>query len=751
MGELRPIPPRGASHGASAGRLRFGSFEADLGAGELRKGGLKIKLHAQSFTVLAMLLERPGEVVTREELQQRLWPSETFVDFEHGLNKAVNKLREALGDDADTPRYIETLPRRGYRFLAPVSAVAPVLTLPSTGASPAGHAEPEALPPDALPVPAGPRRRRWVLAASGAAVVVVVLFLAWNPGGLRNRLLGRQSAPPLDPKRVVVAAFENRTGDTSLDGLCRMATESVSEALLRINTIHVVPSSTVFEMTARESKTGRWGDPVRKLAESTSAGLVVSGAVYQQGQTLQIRATILDEVANKPLYAVEPASGPRDKAAEDAGVVAQRVTDVVAARYFNPYVDLLIEEVEPPRFEAQKEFLTGFLLFYSDPGAATVNLRRAIELDPEFVWPRYALAYAIDNAGKPGAAAQLDSIENSQLRLSPVMRRRLAWLRALFAGRLEEVYSIAGEIVKLVPEEPLVAIDLAIGAAWTNRPHEAVRTFQKVRGPPFFEPSHTLGVGFLMEWTGALHMLGEHEQELKEARWGRSLYPHLLNLHAYEARALVALGRLDEVDRLITEILAMPSTWSYSHCCLPHATPAYVMLAAAAELRAHGHREAALKMAGRAVDWYRTRAGAETRQEDARAGLGWALYQAERWDEAQAVVAALAAEHPSNTYYQGRLGTLAARRSDREEALRIAEKLRSRGTQECDCTFLSARILALLGDKDRAVALLRDSIAGGLTRDESDDYGYGFTYSHSMDLEPLHGYPPFEELIKPKD
>src|SRR6184192_4831015 len=99
--------------------VRFGIFEADLQARELRKGGLKIKIHDQPFQVLAALLERPGEIVTREELHQRLWPADTFVDFDHGLNTAVNKLREALGDSAATPRYIETLARRGYRFVGP--------------------------------------------------------------------------------------------------------------------------------------------------------------------------------------------------------------------------------------------------------------------------------------------------------------------------------------------------------------------------------------------------------------------------------------------------------------------------------------------------------------------------------------------------------------------------------------------------------------------------------------------------------
>src|SRR5712692_10081185 len=100
--------------------IRFGVFEADLQAGELRKQGLKIKLQDQPFQILAMLLERPGELVTREEIRQRLWPADTFVDFDHGLNNAVNRLREALTDSAETPRFIETLPRRGYRFIAPV-------------------------------------------------------------------------------------------------------------------------------------------------------------------------------------------------------------------------------------------------------------------------------------------------------------------------------------------------------------------------------------------------------------------------------------------------------------------------------------------------------------------------------------------------------------------------------------------------------------------------------------------------------
>jgi len=103
---------------------RFGVFELDLSAGELRKSGVKLRLQGQPMQILTLLLERAGEVVTREEIQQRLWPSDTFVDFDHSLNTAINKVREALGDSASSPRYVETLARRGYRFIAPVQSAA---------------------------------------------------------------------------------------------------------------------------------------------------------------------------------------------------------------------------------------------------------------------------------------------------------------------------------------------------------------------------------------------------------------------------------------------------------------------------------------------------------------------------------------------------------------------------------------------------------------------------------------------------
>src|SRR5262249_16517609 len=104
---------------------RFGAFEINFQSGELRKNGMRMRLSGQPFQVLAILTARPGELVTREELHSKLWPADTFVDFDHGLNNAVARIREILGDSSETPRYIETIPRRGYRFIAPLSDVRP--------------------------------------------------------------------------------------------------------------------------------------------------------------------------------------------------------------------------------------------------------------------------------------------------------------------------------------------------------------------------------------------------------------------------------------------------------------------------------------------------------------------------------------------------------------------------------------------------------------------------------------------------
>ena len=196
-----------------AERLRFGIFEADLRSGEMYKQGRRIKLHQQPFQVLAMLLEHPGEVVTREELRRTLWPADTFVNFDIGVNAAVRKVRRALHDSADGPRYVETLPRRGYRFIAPVASVA-------TSAAPSGvevsgpEIDERVQPPFEH---AADQKRHgaastWIRWSVAGVALVLLVFLAWlNIGSWRQRSVARAAAVPI--RSIAVLPLENLSGD----------------------------------------------------------------------------------------------------------------------------------------------------------------------------------------------------------------------------------------------------------------------------------------------------------------------------------------------------------------------------------------------------------------------------------------------------------------------------------------------------------------------------------------------------------
>ena len=178
-----------------ARRYRFGAFEADAATGELRKQGLRIKLNAQPFQVLLLLMDRPGELLTRDEISRELWPDGTFVDYEHGVNSAVNRIREALGDTAANPRFVETLARRGYRFVAPVERIAlsenlPVPTLEASAQAPSTHAAvfaaPEGKPrnrilasPEELPKASYPVVQRLF-------VLLQLMYLGFYVGALAN-------------------------------------------------------------------------------------------------------------------------------------------------------------------------------------------------------------------------------------------------------------------------------------------------------------------------------------------------------------------------------------------------------------------------------------------------------------------------------------------------------------------------------------------------------------------------------------
>ena len=185
---------------------RFGPFTVDLVSREIWNSG-KIQLQEQPFQILAILLEQPGQLITREELQHRLWPAGTFVDFDHSINTAVKKLREALQDDAEQPRFIETLPRRGYRFIGKLEQA-----IDDSSTSPAGAATPNPWQTQL--------RRRWFMPFAVAVISGVLLFLGLNLAGVRDRWLHGKIT---EHDTILLADFVNRTGDPVFDDALKPA------------------------------------------------------------------------------------------------------------------------------------------------------------------------------------------------------------------------------------------------------------------------------------------------------------------------------------------------------------------------------------------------------------------------------------------------------------------------------------------------------------------------------------------------
>jgi TolB-like protein/DNA-binding winged helix-turn-helix (wHTH) protein/Flp pilus assembly protein TadD len=255
--------------------LRFGSFEANVQAGELRKRGLKVRLQDQPFQILVMLLERPGDLVTRQEIHQKLWPVDTFVDFDHGLNNAINRLRETLGDSADTPRFIETLPRKGYRFIAQVTGEGQL-------------AEAENLAAVATPVvetgPIDPKLRSWprflVATLICCLALAAIAFLGW-----------RTRAGPLPgPEYVMLAVlpFQNLSGDPSQDYFSDGLTEEMIAQLgaLSPDQLGVIARTTTmaYKHTSKS---------VKQIGNELGVGYVLESSVRRDGNQIRISVQLI--------------------------------------------------------------------------------------------------------------------------------------------------------------------------------------------------------------------------------------------------------------------------------------------------------------------------------------------------------------------------------------------------------------------------------------------------------------------------
>jgi len=260
---------------APSGRVvRFGVFEADLESGELRKQGRRLGLQEQPFRILMLLLDRPGQVITRDEIRGGLWEADTFVDFNHGLNKAMNRLRDALGDSADSPRFIETIPKRGYRFIAPVERIQ------TTDAGPVVSAESvKPLPPPI--VRATSRSKTWFVLAAGLLVAggVATTLYVWRAPGLTGRAM------------MVLADFENRTGDPAFDDVMRQALSIALQDSLQIVTMPNQRVADTLRLMHRDPNQRLTPELAREVCQRTGGKAVLGGYITSLGSEYVIGIT----------------------------------------------------------------------------------------------------------------------------------------------------------------------------------------------------------------------------------------------------------------------------------------------------------------------------------------------------------------------------------------------------------------------------------------------------------------------------
>jgi TolB-like protein/DNA-binding winged helix-turn-helix (wHTH) protein/Tfp pilus assembly protein PilF len=266
----------------TASAFQFGVFQLDLKAGELRKQGVKVKLQEQPFQVLATLLEHAGEVVTKEELQERIWAADTFVDFDHGLHSAIARLREALGDSSESPRFIETIPRRGYRFVAPVKVIG--------NATESGVAEGKSFP--------APADRLWafgrnVLAGLLGGALLLGVFLSLNVGGFR-RWLRRESNPAI--KSLVVLPLENLSGDPAQEYFADGMTDALITDLSKIGALRVISRTSAMQYKATKKR-------LPEIARELNVDGVVEGSVMRSGNRVRVTAQLLHAGTDQHLWA----------------------------------------------------------------------------------------------------------------------------------------------------------------------------------------------------------------------------------------------------------------------------------------------------------------------------------------------------------------------------------------------------------------------------------------------------------------
>jgi TolB-like protein/DNA-binding winged helix-turn-helix (wHTH) protein len=323
----------------SQGAIRFSDFHVDFRSGELRKHGVRIKLQVQPFQVLQVLLEHPGELVTREELQKWIWPADTFVDFDHGLNNAVKKLRQALGDNAEKPRFIETLSKRGYRFIGTIQNGAPAAA-PHDAAVAKASTGTTARDPDQRGLP-------WASALGLAVVVAFVIagYFSW-------RQLRPRSQPPDGKIMLAVLPFQNLTGDPSQEYFSDGFTEEMITALggLQPERLGVIARTSAMKYKHTDKA-------VDQIGRELGVQYVLEGSVRRDAGRTRISAQLIQVKDQSHLWA-----DTYQRDLRDIFRVQNEVADAIAGQIrlrLTPPEQARLAAARPVNPEAHEAYLLG--------------------------------------------------------------------------------------------------------------------------------------------------------------------------------------------------------------------------------------------------------------------------------------------------------------------------------------------------------------------------------------------------------
>ena len=530
---------------------------------------------------------------------------------------------------------------------------------------------------------------------------------------------GRETTPVSRHTRVTIAPFLNMSGDSAFDFIGRLVCDAIAESLVVNRSVDVVTS---------DRPDGSNGGPA-------SRGLVITGSYFMRDDAWRFQARV-SEPEGRVLDTFGDVSAPRLQPWAATEELRRRVSGALEGRIDPWFASLANAVALAPDVDAHRELAFGAELHLrGDFRAAIPHLLRAAHAREGFT---LAALWAIQASCNLGEWEQAEAIlteltERSRHgHLSAFERLACEYYTACLAGQQGEALRLARLAAAQVPDSEVLS-QLGRQALFCNQPRAALESLERL------DP----GRGWIPSWTPhwrrlteAYHMLGDHERELDAARRGRAHHPEAISAVSYEARAHAAVGNLTALERCIDESCAFPPD--------RFADAGDVMMDAARELRAHGRAEDGRALATRAVAWYVDQSQAGSHEARHRRALARAYYESGQSNDAQRIVRDLAAESPDDLDIMALGAAISARLGD-EPAARaaVAVLLATRGRFRFGSPFVySARVLAILGDVEQAIAALRGAFARG--------YCYGIDLHTDIDLALLGAHPSYRELLRPK-